>query len=40
MTVGSAPTIGQHTKEILSDVLGYEDDYINQLVSDEIIRCD
>ena len=40
MTIGSAPTIGQHTKEILSDVLGYEDDYINQLVSDEIIRCD
>ena len=40
MIVGSAPTIGQHTKEILSDVLGYEDDYINQLVSEEIIRCD
>ena len=40
MVVGSAPTIGQHTQEILSDILGYDDDQINQLQSKEIIRCE
>ena len=40
MVVGSAPTIGQHTEEILSGILGYDDDKINQLQSKEIIRCE
>ena len=40
MIVGSAPTIGQHTEEILSGILGYDDDKINQLQSKEIIRCE
>ena len=40
MTVGSAPTIGQHTEEILSDILGYDPSKINELESKEIIRCE
>ncbi len=33
----AAPTIGQHTKDVLSDLLGYSDKQIDKLVSDKII---
>mgnify|MGYP001448159952 CR=1 FL=1 len=38
MVVGSAPTVGQHTKEILSEVLGYSSQTIEALCSDGVVN--
>jgi len=40
MVVGQTPTVGQHTQEILSDLLGYTDDRIEALQAAEVIRCE
>ena len=37
MVVGSAPVVGQHTEEVLRDVLGYSDDRIQALQKEEIV---
>ena len=37
MVVGSTPTVGQHSNEILSEILGYSDDQINKLNEQEVI---
>ena len=37
MVVGSTPTVGQHTEEILSDVLGYTPERIQALEDDGIV---
>ena len=38
MVVGSTPKVGEHTNEILSEVLGYSNAEIQKLVEKEIIR--
>ena len=38
MVVGSAPTIGQHTDEILGDLLGYSPEQIRQLRKQDLVR--
>ena len=38
MVVGATPKVGEHTNEILSEVLGYSNDEIQKLVEKEIIR--
>ena len=38
MVVGSTPKVGEHTNEILSEVLGYSNDEIQKLVEKEVIR--
>ena len=38
MVVNSTPTVGQHTNEILSDILDYSDDRIQALVEKEIVK--
>ena len=38
MVVGSAPTVGQHTDEILSDLLGYSPEQIKQLRDEAAVR--
>ena len=38
MVVGSTPLVGQHTTEILRDVLGYGDDRIQALHDSEVVR--
>ena len=40
MVVGSAPTIGQHTRELLSGLLGYSDEQVQTLVDEEVVGCD
>lgn len=40
MVVGSTPTIGQHTNEILKDILEYPDDKIAELVNDKVVAVD
>ncbi len=40
MVVGSAPTVGQHTRELLSDLLGYTDEKVQALVDGEVVSCD
>ena len=37
MVVGSAPVIGEHSHEILSNVLGYSNEKISELSESEII---
>ncbi|MEC9321198.1 MAG: CoA transferase [Chloroflexota bacterium] len=37
MVVGSAPVVGQHSEEILSAVLGYSEQRINELTNDQVI---
>ena len=37
MVVGSAPTVGQHTRELLADILGYSDDQVQALVDEEVV---
>ena len=37
MVVGSTPTVGQHTNEILKDLLDYSDDKIKELVNDKVV---
>ena len=38
MVVGSAPTVGEHSHEVLSEVLGYPDDRISALHDGGIVR--
>ena len=38
MVVGATPKVGEHTNEILSEVLGYSNDEIQKLVEKEVIR--
>ena len=38
MVVGTTPLVGEHTTEILRDVLGYGDDRIQSLHNSEIVR--
>ena len=37
MVVRPTPTIGQHTKEILSNILDYSDDQIQALVDKDVV---
>jgi crotonobetainyl-CoA:carnitine CoA-transferase CaiB-like acyl-CoA transferase len=37
MVVGSAPTPGQNSKEILRDILNYSEDQIKALVDEQVI---
>ena len=39
MVIGSAPTVGQHTQEILQDVLNMSDENLNSLVNDNIVNA-
>ena len=39
MVVGQTPVVGQHTREILSGVLGYSDERIEDLSHAGVIRC-
>ncbi|MDP6302328.1 MAG: CoA transferase [SAR202 cluster bacterium] len=38
MVVGSTPVIGEHTNEVLSDILGYDDDKVRALHDSEVVR--
>ena len=40
MVVGSAPTVGQHTRELLNGLLGYSDEQVQALVDAEVVSCD
>lgn len=37
MVVGSAPTVGQHTHELLTELLGYSDDRVQALVDAQVV---
>ena len=37
MVVGSAPVVGEHTTEILRDILGYADGRIQSLHDSEVV---
>ena len=37
MVVGSAPTVGQHTREILQGIIGYTDDQVQALLDEEVV---
>ena len=37
MVVGSTPLVGEHTREVLSDILGYGDDKIRSLQEDSVV---
>ncbi len=38
MVVGSAPTVGQHTKEILQELLTYSEDDVAAMVDDKVVE--
>ena len=38
MVVGSAPTVGQHTKEILQELLTYTEDDVAAMVNDKVVE--
>ena len=38
IVVGSAPTVGEHTEEVLRDILGYSHERIQSLLKEEVIR--
>jgi len=38
MVVGSAPTVGQHTKEILQEILTYSEDDVAAMVQDKVVE--
>jgi crotonobetainyl-CoA:carnitine CoA-transferase CaiB-like acyl-CoA transferase len=38
MVVGPTPVIGEHTNEVLSDILGYDDDKVRALHDSEVVR--
>ena len=38
MVVGSAPTVGEHTEEVLREVLGYSSEQIDELQREEVVR--
>ena len=40
MVVGSAPTVGQHTREVLTELLGYSNEEAQALVDDEVVGVD
>ena len=40
MVVGSTPIVGQHTEEVLKDLLGYSREKIQALRDDEIVRVE
>ncbi len=40
MVVGSAPTVGEHTRELLNGLLGYSDEQVQALVDEEVVACD
>jgi crotonobetainyl-CoA:carnitine CoA-transferase CaiB-like acyl-CoA transferase len=40
MVVGSTPTVGQHTRELLTDILDYSDDQVQALVDEEVVGAD
>ncbi len=40
MVVGSAPTVGEHTRELLNGLLGYSEEQVQALVDAEVISCD
>jgi crotonobetainyl-CoA:carnitine CoA-transferase CaiB-like acyl-CoA transferase len=40
MVVGSAPTVGQHTREVLTELLGYSDQKAQALVDEEVVGVD
>jgi len=37
MVVGSAPVVGQHSEEILSELLGYSEERINELNNNQVV---
>lgn len=37
MVVGSAPVVGQHSEEILSEILGYSEERINELSNNQVV---
>ena len=37
MVVGSAPTVGEHTRELLNGLLGYSDEQVQALVDEEVV---
>ena len=37
MVVGSAPTVGQHTREVLSDIAGYTEEQVQALIDEEVV---
>ena len=37
MVVGSAPVVGQHSEEILSGILGYSEERINELSNNQVV---
>ena len=39
MVVGSAPSVGEHTREILEDVLGYAEDKVQSLADENVVYC-
>jgi crotonobetainyl-CoA:carnitine CoA-transferase CaiB-like acyl-CoA transferase len=38
MVVGSTPLVGEHTKEVLQDILGYDDDRVRELHETGIVK--
>ncbi len=40
MVVGSAPTVGQHTREVLTELLRYSNEEAQALVDDEVVGVD
>ena len=40
MVVGSAPTVGQHTREVLADLLGFADERVEALIDRGVVGCD
>lgn len=40
MVVGSAPTVGQHTKEILQDLLTYSEDDVAEMINDKVVATE
>ena len=40
MVVGSAPTVGQHTREVLTDLLGYSEAEAQMLVDEDVVGVD
>ena len=38
MVVGSTPLVGEHTREVLSDILGYPEEKIQALQGDAVVR--
>ena len=40
MVVGSAPTVGQHTRELLTELLGYSDARVQALIDEAVVGYD